>query len=160
MAKAIVMRGVSGSGKSTWIRGAHPDGFVLSADHFFMKDGKYLFDPDQIAQAHHTCLRRFVLACSLAAWNHYAPTPDQEGVIIVDNTNTSLAEMAPYCAVALAYGHQLQVVNLVVDDLAVCARRNKHGVPLSAIESQQIRLIESAKHMPPWWPLTTVISPT
>ena len=48
MRKVIIMRGPSGSGKSTYIQKHFPDAYVCSADHFFIKNGEYVFEPAKI----------------------------------------------------------------------------------------------------------------
>lgn len=153
--QVIVMQSVSGGGKSTWIRENFPEagriksfsleeGVVVSADHFFEKaDGSYDFHPSQLPFAHGKCFRDFITIIS-------AVCGDAEGTVIVDNTNTSIAELAPYCAAALAYGHELKIVTLLCDP-NVAHARNTHGVPLGAVMGQSDRLIESQKQLPPWW---------
>lgn len=155
--KVIVLIGVSGAGKSTYIK----ENFsvvdihgVYSADHFFMKDGEYVFDPAKLPQAHKSCLRRFTEAVQKM---------QGKGYLIVDNTNTSVMEMAPYCALALAYGHELELVAIHCDPVAA-ARRNVHGVPEVAVMRQHSRMLHTlAKsenggyaNLPPWWPVTEV----
>ena len=73
--------------------------------------------------------------------------------VVVDNTNTTVAEVSPYAALALAYGHTLKIMTFV-GDWRIAARRNVHGVSEATVESQANRTGEAM--FPPWWPHETV----
>lgn len=143
MPTVIILAGVSGSGKSTIA--AMCRGEVVSADHFFLdKEGVYQFDPAKLPEAHGWCLRRFV-----------ALLQDCTASVVVDNTNTTVAELAPYAALALAYGYDLRIV-IVECDPRIAFERNKHGVPLASVEAQASRLACLAASLPPWWPVEVI----
>lgn len=142
--KAILMVGVSGSGKSTFAAREYPNATVVSADHYFLDDsGVYRFDGSKLGEAHGACLRGFVTAVT-------------GGVpcVVVDNTNTTLVELAPYVSVARAYGYGVEVVR-VRCYAKVAASRNTHGVPLAAVRGMEER-IEAMFHggLPPFWGVT------
>ena len=147
--KIFVMRGISGSGKSTVVedivkeelqRLAEKMGVpikdlkakeiivICSADHFFMIDGTYQYNIDKIGEAHDTCLRKFLDAI-------FDPVIR---VIFVDNTHTMTWEYAPYTAIARAFGFEIVIVEVHRDILA-CFRETGHGVPSSAIKVQYKR---------------------
>jgi predicted kinase len=136
----IILRGIPGSGKSTWTRENAPGAVVCSADHFFEVSGEYKFDPRQLPAAHGACIRKFVGAVS-----------DPRNTVVVDNTSTSVAEVSPYASLALAYGHDLRIVTLRVDPETAHAR-NVHGVGIEGIRAMARRLEESTGQLPPWWP--------
>lgn len=146
----IVLRGCSGTGKSTWVREngvSYGAVEVFSADHFFEdEDGVYNFNPTKLGEAHAECLRRFTVA---------AMTSNNDKVLIVDNTNTTAVEVAPYASLALAYGHALKIVTLVTDH-KIAHERNAHGVPKKTVQQQAERLQRSIGKLPPWWPETVV----
>lgn len=143
--KVTLLRGVPGSGKSTYVQAHMPDALVVSADAYFVRDGIYQFNPAKLPQAHAACLRVFVQALQGCV-----------GQVVVDNTNTTVAEVAPYAALALAYGYELEVVNLQVNP-AVAAARNVHGVPAASVEAMAQRLAVETPRLPPWWPQRTVV---
>ncbi len=130
-----ILRGVSGSGKSTYAKKV--PGVVCSADDFFMNEGTYRFNPRFLSEAHAACLRRFV---GLMIRRRSA---------IVDNTNTRVIEMAPYVALAQAYGARIQVVTILCDPL-VAAKRTRHFVPESTVLKQHQRLMR--EELPSEWP--------
>lgn len=140
MGQVIILRGVPGSGKSTWARMEYPDAPVFSADHYFEKSGRYIFDPSKLGEAHGECLRRFI------DWANGSFDP----IVIVDNTNTTVAEVAPYAAVALAYEHDVVTVTFLCDP-KIGARRNVHGVPEKSIYAMDARLRASQRELMPWW---------
>lgn len=151
MGKVIVLMGISGAGKGTYIKESYSEEEIrgiFSADHFFTTSEGYMFDPSKLGEAHADCLRRYDLAVRV---------PGLQGTLIVDNTNTSLAEISPYCALALAYGHELQIVALVCPP-EVAAKRNIHGTPATAILRQDTRFRATLADLPPWWPLEVVFT--
>lgn len=121
--------------------------FVFSADDFFVKDGEYRFDGRLLGQAHGDCLKRYTERVREA-------TP--QDLLIVNNTNCTIEEVAPYIALAQAYGHWLEVVTVLAGDLVKPARYNKHKTPIDAIIRQASKLNESISLFPAWWPQTFV----
>jgi predicted kinase len=141
MSKVIIMRGVSGAGKSTWVKKNYPHAHVVSADLFFQgEDGKYNFDASKLGEAHAWCLRHFVeLVCA-----------GMRVDIVVDNTNTSAVELAPYAAVAAAFGLDVEIHNMHVDIYDAVAR-NVHHVDTKTIERQMSRFKQESSRIPKWW---------
>ncbi len=118
-----IMRGPSGAGKSTKAKELGISGTALSTDDFWMKDGKYVFDPLRIAEAHQ--------------WNQKrARECLKKGIspVIIDNTNIEAWEMKPYVYMAQEFGYQVQIVPVEVKNTPQeLAQRNKHGVPENVI---------------------------
>lgn len=140
-----VLSGLSGSGKSTYIKHCCGGAAVVSADAYFMKGGTYNFNPTHLSLAHGECFRQFIRAMN-----------DQVAHIVVDNTNTTESEISPYMLGATAFGYDSEVITLTApagmtreDYISACAKRNAHGVPLAGIKAQADRLL--ARSLPPWW---------
>ena len=142
--KVVILRGVSGAGKSRYAKQlidefSKKNGRIVSADLFFTDDkGNYKFDARKLADAHKECLIDFIEAL-------------REGVfhtIVVDNTNTRATEIAPYYAIAEAYGAFPSIVT-VLCPLEEALRRNIHGTPANILFNQYQRLLTEA--LPPWW---------
>lgn len=150
--KVTILCGVSGSGKSTYARGMEPTHerkHIISADDHFMVDGEYRFDPSQLPAAHAHCLRRFAdHVCHCESHN--------VGLLVVDNTNTTVAEIAPYAALAQAYGCELEILIFNCDP-EVALERNVHSVPRRAICGQYRRIQGLQDEMPPWWPARQIL---
>jgi predicted kinase len=154
----IIMRGASGSGKSTLARGLiasvrdqtqwinidslfdskppYTAAQIMSADDQFIgSDGVYRFDPSCLGDAHKSCMRMF---CDyVSSWKN-------DGVIIVDNTNTTIGEIAPYARVASAYDHDVHIVD-IQRSLESCVTNNIHGVPDSVVSRQISNMTKSSQ---------------
>lgn len=147
MNKVIVMSGCSGSGKSTYAEKllARSQGVKVSADHFFMGENGYAFDPSKLGLAHADCFRRFI---------DFAQKGGSD--IIVDNTSLSEAEISPYMLAGIAYGYDCEIITFVVDlrDLNLMVKRNQHGVDMNVLTRQWKRL--GARFLPPYWKNTNI----
>ena len=154
--KVYIMRGASGSGKSTWVKQNLPGALVLSADDYFMKDGVYQFDPAKLPQAHDECLSEFLWEVAVK------PSLPSAGkgknkvaeVVVVDNTNTKAFEIAPYYRLAEISGHEVEVV-WVVAPAEVCKARTTHGTPPATIDG----MVNGVEALPPWWKVRVVVNP-
>ena len=87
----ILMRGVSGSGKSHLASQLRGGGVILSTDDFFINaQGKYVFSPIRLSEAHQ--------------WNHRRAEQEMRNganPVIIDNTNLEAWEMQPYICMAI-----------------------------------------------------------
>lgn len=121
MKTLYIIRGVPGSGKSTWARtqlGIKP----FEADDFFMRDGVYRYQADMVPRAHDFCKRR----CENAM---------QEGqeIIAVANTFTRKWEYNKYLELAEKYGYE------VVIHICRGNYKNVHNVPTDVIAKMRER---------------------
>lgn len=147
----VIVRGVSGSGKTTFAQrlklelenldGApyqHQHIDLLSADDFFLGvDGYYDFDVKKLPEAHADCMQRYIQ--QLQENNRY---PDAPSVVILHNTATRQWEYWNYVLAAELGGHKVCIVDLdvsTIEDLKRCAERCQHPVPLDVIAAQACR---------------------
>lgn len=149
--KSVIMIGAAGSGKSTFINRNFPEGLVCSSDHYHMKDGVYQWKLENASYAHQCCLRKYV---DLLAHQEYCK--NQDDTVIVDNTNTTIREVAPYMALGLAYANSVEVYAWLLPP-DVTHPRNSHSVPFSTVQRmyEQVRVLLS--EWPPYWPKFTLV---
>lgn len=148
--KAFILIGIPGAGKSTWAynnRGKHDD--IFSADDYRMVNGVYQFKKEDSPTAHARCLRAY------AEWlvedsNYFN--------CFVDNTNCTLAEVAPYIALGLAYGVDVRPIHIQCDFCTACSR-NVHGVPRPVIAQLQENLNQMLRTWPSYWPKVNPVTP-
>jgi predicted kinase len=145
--QVICMQGVSGSGKSHLARRlvaeAHRDnrpGYIVSADTYFyaLGGGKYKFDFNKLGAAHDVCFRDFMAHLTSLG----------NGLVVVDNTNTVAADLAPYMRAASAYGWDAKIIRVECDPLKAAAR-NDGRAPMSSVTSQAGNL--ERENFPRWW---------
>ena len=132
--EVIIMRGLPGSGKSTYVKENFDDAVVCSADDFFIgKEGKYVFVPHKISEAHQDCWHYFI-----------AFLFDKEERIVVDNTNMCKWEYANYIKLAQEMGYTIRIICMasgLYDETTVLelVQRNTHGVGYDAIARMKDR---------------------
>lgn len=139
--KLEIMRGVSGSGKSTKAKElvkAHLEtpgatAIICSADQFFIDPSsrRYEFDSRKLGAAHAFCRGKVEAALEFGI-----------DLIVIDNTNTQKWEFQPYIDLAESHSYEWSeriVGNLDEENLKMYANRNIHGVPLDSIRKMAKR---------------------
>ena len=140
----IILRGLPGAGKSSWIRERYinvtpfdlaPPDFdgpvTVSADHYFTNlNGEYLFDPRKLGAAH-----------SAAQCNLVKALKANKTLVFVDNTHTTKWEYALALELGRAFGYDTNVVSLFDGGCTdeELFERNTHGVPLETIQAMRER---------------------
>jgi predicted ABC-type ATPase len=163
--KVIIVSGVPGSGKSTWLakqyaESVEDDGTILwpdnvvyiSADRFFMRLNPanpsgplmYEYNPAEVSEAHRQCFRTFAVTVSNP--ENVGPSPVE--YILVDNTNIDAVEIAPYVMAAQAYGADIELITFF-GDVSIFATRNVHAVPAERVQTMYRYLL--GRKLPPWW---------
>ena len=136
MASVVIMRGLPGAGKSTWVTENLPGAVVCSADRYFMcDDGEYVFDGERLSEAHGACLRTFTEAVSTI-------DPEDPTVVVVDNTGRRAWEISPYYIVHLPC------------DREVAHGRNIHGVSKERVEQMDVDL--GTEELPVFWNIEVI----
>ena len=122
-----IIRGVSGSGKTTTAKrlAGDPSKFgytkFFEADMFFDIDGKYNFDAKFLPNAHEWC--RSMVAREML----------QKNDVIVSNTFTQYWEIESYLKLAHANGYKVYMVHCTGE------YENVHGVPADKVKQMKDR---------------------
>jgi predicted kinase len=127
----FLVRGLPGSGKSTFANHIWNEYAVCEADKFFYdKEGNYNFDGSKIKEAHAWCKNEVETRMKDHQINQqYYPE------IAVSNTFTQEWEMKDYYDLAEKYGYK--VVSLIVENRH--GGKNVHGVPEDKLEIMKNR---------------------
>lgn len=127
----ILLRGLPGSGKTSFANLIWSSYVICEADQFFYdEDGNYNFDATKLGLAHKSCQVRVESMMQMNENNsEYFPE------IVVSNTSTTEKELQPYLDLALRYGYI--VVSLIVENRH--GGQNVHGVPDEKLEQMRNR---------------------
>ena len=125
----ILVRGISGSGKTTFVEEFIENvSLSIATDDFFVLDGMYTFDHSYLAEYHQRCIESVMSEME---------SPSTEGYcnIVVHNTFTKEWEMQPYLDLAEKYGYNIYTI--------ITENRHKsesiHDVPEDVIKAQRDR---------------------
>lgn len=148
VARITLLRGLPGSGKTTWAE-ARESAVICSADQHQVVDGAYRYDPAKVQEAHDQCFREF-LGHVDAVVNAELPFATEENPveIVVDNTNVTAVELAPYVRIAQVCKIPYRILYFPCD-VQTAARRNIHGVPHGTLLYKQRMLLTEV--LPPGW---------
>jgi len=128
----IILRGVSGSGKTTFCDLIGGNKIVCCADDFFLgPHGNYIFDITKLGFAHKWCQQRF----DKALLNEKIDT------IVIANTNTKTGEWSYYEERALEAG--LTVTFVVLENRH--GNGSIHNVPIETLERQENTIRQNLK---------------
>lgn len=138
MAKVLyIVRGVSGSGKSSLVDSIvrdefHGEGFIFSTDNYFCTSNGYEFDPAKLGEYH----QANQVAAAEAIQQGKSP-------LFIDNTNLQKWEARPYVQAAVHYNYQVRIIEPSTEwwisrNAKELAARNRHGVSEESI----VRMLE------------------
>jgi predicted kinase len=126
-----LVRGLPGSGKSTFANLITNEFSICEADLFFYdKEGNYNFDANKLSAAHNWCREQVEIRMKDNEVN-----PQFYPEIVVSNTFTKEWEMAEYFDLAKKYGYK--VFTIIVENRH--GGVNQHGVPAEKIEQMKNR---------------------
>ena len=121
--KLYIVRGLPGSGKSTFARSL--GGVHYEADMFFVdENSEYVFDPSLLKDAHNWCRHKVMDAMK-----------NDEPVVVVSNTFTQEWEMESYKLLGEELGYT--IFTLIVENRH--GGKNTHGVPDDKIQVMKNR---------------------
>lgn len=131
--KLIIVRGIPGSGKTTFVKsqliGDNPElSFHFEADMFFEKlnpltgQTDYNFNPSQLGKAHAWCQEQTKQALT------------KGGKVYVSNTFTTLKELVPYLEMATELGAKIEIHEMSEIPVVEGQRKSVHNVPQNVID--------------------------
>ena len=122
----IILRGASGSGKSTWAENIacsydRPNiatSAIVSADYYrYDTEGNYHFDPQKLGEIHDKCFAAFQKDIDSGVT-----------IIFVDNTNIKKKEYQRYVDYGREHGYS------IFQKVFTGEHENEHGVPIEVVE--------------------------
>lgn len=120
--RLILIRGIPGSGKSTYAKQYFNNHIHLEADMYFIQpDGSYDWTAEQLGKAHSWCLETTKIMLNNG----------QD--VVVSNTFTTLKELNPYVTFAEQNDIPLAVFRMVSEYVSV------HPVPQVVIDKMKLR---------------------
>lgn len=152
MKKLLILRGIPGSGKSTYAKKRYDEFYkerfekakeankpveghvkICSADDYFIRpDGVYDWSVKTLKNAHKWCKGQVELNMVGSTPFHVLLDVGVKDLIILDNTNTRHWEYKEYVELAEKHGYEVEIqVVGEFDEESVkkYAERNTHGVP-------------------------------
>lgn len=134
----FLIRGVPGSGKSTFANTIWNDYAICEADKFhYDEEGNYNWDPTKVKQAHAWCKEQVENRMKENASSNGQYYPE----IVVSNTFTQEWEMEDYFKLAEKYGYR--VTSIIVENRH--GGTNVHNVPEDKLVEMEARLRNNIK---------------
>ena len=131
MKTLILLRGLPGSGKSTFANYMFSNNIFEADQYFYDEDGNYNFDASKLYEAHKWCQLRVEHAME----DNLESNGMYFSEIVVSNTSTTEKELEPYLELAKKYDYQ--VVSLIVENRH--GSKSIHNVPIETIEKMKNR---------------------
>lgn len=125
-----IVRGVPGSGKSTFAKSICKSWQHVETDMFFMRDGEYKFNPSKLKEAHQWCKDRVHAMMRPTLWNLLF-----NRTIVVSNTFTQEWEMKTFQVLARRFRYKVYTV--IVENRH--GGKNQHGVPEDKLQVMKDR---------------------
>jgi len=129
MKTLYIIRGLPGSGKSTYAQAAAqaaPNSVHRETDMYFMDNEEYKFDASYLNKAHKWC--RFSVECEMLNGTEK---------IFVSNTFTKISEITPYAQLTKDYGYAMIIIHMKHNFGSV------HNVPYDTIERMKNRFVSN-----------------
>lgn len=120
-ADLVIIRGLPGSGKSTYAKKHFPNHLHVESDQFFMKNGKYEFDINKLKWNHDRCFNKVKKALRRGK------------KVVVSNTFTTKEEIQPYLDLAESLEKNVKVLRTEGQ------YKNQHRVPEDKIKVMKAR---------------------
>lgn len=136
--KIILLRGLAGSGKSTYAQKLKEKGaLIFSNDELLTAEGVYKWDEELAVLAHYTNQK---MVCQAMR--------EGKEFIVIDNTNIHLYNMTPYIRLAHYYKYEYELFEMDTPwalDIEELEKKNTHNVPLSILDEMRKQYLDVPK---------------
>ena len=133
----ILVRGVSGRGKTTFVEEFIKNvSLSIATDDFFVLDGMYTFDRNYLADYHQRCIDRVESEME-------SPSTETYCNIVVHNTFTKEWEMKAYFDLAEKYGYN--VYTIIIENRH--KSKSIHGISEDIINAYLVKNKEIQQYM-------------
>lgn len=130
--RTILLRAVSGAGKSTFANLIAPNSAICCADDYFTdSNGNYNFEPSKLGAAHKSSQEKFLKLCD----------DETTETIVVANTNTKESDFNFYIRESEKRG--MMVFSLVLENRH--GGKNVHNVPEETLFRQEQNIKNTLK---------------
>lgn len=129
MKTLIILRGLPGSGKSSFAHHMFSNNVFEADQYFYDEHCNYNFDVTKLHAAHMDCQRRVEELMKLSETTQYGKE------IVVSNTSTTEKELEPYLKLAEKYDYK--VVSLIVENRH--GNKSVHNVPDETMDKMRNR---------------------
>jgi len=123
--KFYILRGVSGSGKTTFIKKFPKNAVIHSTDKFFYKNKRYRFDEKKLGFYHRKNYKEFLKSLE-----------KNKKFIVLDNTNLVYKNVKNYIKEAKKRGYKIILVDFKPKSPLWHYKRNVHKVSKKVIINQ------------------------
>jgi predicted kinase len=133
--QVIIMRGITGSGKSRLVSKIFRTATVVSADQWFEKNNRKWNPGHDLKVAHDTCYMQFCAALDR-----------KDPLVVVDNTNVKAIDYGDYVEEALDAGYEVTFMHVMCDP-DVARHRTKHASSMDKQPPENVRKGLWKQHM-------------
>lgn len=130
MKQALIMQGIPGSGKSTYLEGRKFEKRIICSANDFFTHATGLQD------AHNQCLQKYIELVR-----------NGEPMVVCDNVNATHWQLSPYVFSALAYGYEITVIRMLCYPSKAYAQ-NRHNVPEHVVQEAYRKFQNPPKNWP------------
>lgn len=123
-ADLVLVRGIPGSGKSTYVKNNLKGYTQFESDDFFTKDGKYKIDLTKLGQAHKACQNNVRKALKAGK------------KVAVSNTLTRQKEVNEYLKIAKELDKTVKIIRMTTQF------KNQHNVPEETVQKMKNRMVD------------------
>jgi tRNA uridine 5-carbamoylmethylation protein Kti12 len=150
LVKIYIVSGLPGSGKTrhTLSLAVYDSPVICSTDDYTMRNGPEKFNSADLPEGHRLCFEKYIETIHDAVINKF-----RVKAIIVDNTNLTAAEIAPYVAYAGVFKIQPTILRVHARP-EVAFKRQTHGVPFDTFCSMVTNW--NKRDVMPWWQVVDV----